>query len=322
MEEIIIKLLEKREYVSGQKIAENLNISRTAVWKYIKKLRSQGYIIESKQNIGYKLVRETNLLLPVEIKKDLKTITLGNKIYHFKEVSSTQEIAKKKARSGAAEGTLIISEQQHLGRGRLDRRWISPSGGVWLSLILRPEISLQHAQRIVLTVAIAVAKAFKKLYNIDAKIKWPNDILVNEKKICGILIETEGEIDKLNFMILGVGANINNSLESLGEIMNMATSVKTLLGNEVSRPEFVRTFLEEFEHLYQQLKAGFFNEILIEWKNLSNTLEAFVTVETSDEKFEGIASDLDANGFLIVKLQDNSIKKVVAGDVKIKKLKN
>jgi BirA family biotin operon repressor/biotin-[acetyl-CoA-carboxylase] ligase len=322
LEEIIIQLLGNREYVSGEKIAENLNISRTAVWKYIQKLRSQGYIIESKQNIGYKLLRETNLLLPVEIKKDLKTVTLGSKIYHFKEVNSTQEIAKKKARNGAAEGTLIISEQQHLGRGRLDRRWISPAGGVWLSLILRPGISLQHAQRIVLTVAIAVAKAFNKLYNIDAKIKWPNDIIVNDKKICGILIETEGEMDKLNFMILGVGANINNSLESLGEIINTATSVMALLGNEVSRPEFVRTFLEEFENLYQKLKLGFFNEILNEWKNLSNTLGALVTVETPDEKFEGIASDLDDNGFLIVKLQDNSIKKVFAGDVKIRKLKN
>ena len=316
-EESIIQLLENRRYISGEKLAKKLNLSRTAIWKHIKKLRSQNYVIESKPKAGYKLTKKTSLLLPFEIKNNLKTSFLGKEIRHFEEVDSTQEIAKRMAREGAGEGTLIISERQKLGRGRMGRKWISPTGGVWLSLILRPKLAPSQAQRMTLAVAVATAKTFNRLYNINAKIKWPNDILVNGRKICGILIETEGEMDRLNFMIVGVGANINVNIEAESEIVNIATSVRSLLGREVFRPEFVRVFLEEFEYLYNQCNSGFFSEILIEWRNLSDTLGKLVTVETPNEKFEGVASDLDNDGFLIVKLSNGTERKIFSGDIKI-----
>ena len=320
VEEKIIKLLENEEYISGEKIAEKLSLSRTAIWKHIKKLKDRKYIIESKPKLGYKLVRKTDLLLPTEIKNNLKTSLLGKVIAHFDEVDSTQEVAKKMARKGIAEGALVISEQQHSGRGRLGRRWVSPAGGVWLSLILRPKILVQQAQRITLVVSVAAARAFNKLYDINARIKWPNDILVKGKKICGILIETEGELDKLNFMVIGMGANINISLESEDEIKNIATSVKSQLNREVPRLKFVQTFLAEFEQLYKEFNSGFFKEILKEWLNLSDTIGTRITAESLDEKFEGIVLGLDDDGFLIVRLQDDSEKKVISGDIMHKQL--
>ncbi len=318
LETIIKTLQEKKDsYTSGEELAERLNISRIAIWKHIQTLRGEGYLIESKPRKGYRLLRSSDLLLPWAIKAGLRTTLIGHDIRYFEEVSSTQEAAKRLANNGAEEGVTVIAERQSSGRGRMGRSWLSPSGGVWLSVILRPHINLQ-VQRFTLLAGVAVARAIKRFYGLEAKIKWPNDILLNGKKVCGILAEVNAEMDAINYLIIGIGVNVNVDLASAEEkLLETATSIKAVLRKDAPRVGFVQVMLEELEQLYRLLSVEGFKPILSEWRDLSEMVGAWVGVTFGEEEFEGRALDVDEDGFLIVKLGDGSLRRVVAGDVRI-----
>ena len=317
----ILSILKKsKKYVSGEDLAKKAEVSRTAVWKHIEALKREGYRIEAKPKVGYRLIETPDILSPFEIGSGLKSKILGCKIFCFKEVTSTQEVAKKLAVQGCVEGTVVVAEKQTRGRGRIGREWVSPLGGVWLSIVLRPNLPPQYAQRITLTTSVAVAKTVRRLYGLNAKIKWPNDVLVDGYKVCGILVEASGEADRINYMVVGVGVNLNVDFSMVKpNLSKTATSISQILGRKVSRVEFIREFLFEMEKAYITLTKNRFNQILAEWRKLSETLGCRVKVISQKEVFTGEALDVDEDGYLLVRLKDGTVKRVVSGDVSIRK---
>jgi len=231
-------------------------------------------------------------------------------------------MAKELAMKGAREGTVIVAGAQTRGRGRLGREWISPGGGLWFSIILRPRVSPRDAPKLTLMMSVAVAKTLNRLFDLGAEIKWPNDVLVNGKKVCGILTETSTKGESLNFAVVGVGLNANFSLHDFpADLRGSSTTLKVELKREIERETLLRSLLEETEHYYNMFTQGRFHAILTEWKRFSQFLGSYVRVTSFDEKFEGWATDIDENGALIVKLRDKTTRKVVSGDVTIRKKK-
>ena len=254
------------------------------------------------------------------LKKELKTRRTGRSIHYFSEVGSTNEKAKELASQGTAEGTVVMAETQRCGRGRLGRRWLSPSGGVWLSIILRPKASPKETLKLTLTTAVAVAKTLHKMFGLDAEIKWPNDVLIEGKKVCGILVEASTRNDKLEYAIVGIGINANIDVTLFPEKLRAtATTLKHLLGRKIDREELVCSLLETFESYYNLLESDGFSLILDDWRRLATFLGCRVEVSSFEEKFEGVAVDADENGWLIIRLDDGCLRKVVSGDVSVRR---
>ena len=294
---ILRALYQAKGYISGELISKRLGISRVAVWKHIQTLKREGYIIDSSPK-GYKLISSPDLLLPDEF------IGLRQKVYYLKEVSSTMDVAKKVAKRG--EEAIVIAETQTSGRGRLGRRWHSQKGGIYFTIILRPRIGPAHAQIINLMAAVSVARAIRSLFNLEAKLKWPNDVLIRGKKVCGILAEMEAEMDVIKFVNLGIGINANNPISLYEE---GATSIKEELGRDISRKELLMCVLNEIEKRRSLLGK----EIISEWKALSSTINKKVRIIMQDEVVEGEAIDIDTDGALILRA-DKGIRRIIAGD--------
>ncbi len=253
---------------------------------------------------------------PRKIKEGLKTEFIGQEINHFAEVTSTNDVAKELARKGAKEGTVVISETQTLGRGRLGRVWVSPQGGMWFSIVLRPRVTPKEASKLTFVAAVAVAQAIREVFGLDAEIKWPNDVLIGGKKVCGILIETSTKDGVVDFVVVGIGINANVSLDSFPEsLRNPPTSLKEERMIEIEREGFLRALLEDVERYYTILVRDDFDLILEKWRRLASFLGKYVEVVSFDEKIRGRAVDVDSDGALIVKLTDGRIKKVMTGDV-------
>lgn len=300
-------------YVSGEELSDALSISRTAVWKHIEKLREEGYDIMASPHLGYRLVSVPDRLTEFEIKWQLKTEIIGRRIYYYRDTDSTNDVASKLAASGEPEGTIVIAEYQTKGRGRLGRKWISPRGkGAYLSIILRPHILPNEVSRITLLASLSVAKTIRETVNLPALIKWPNDIMINNQKTSGILIEMNGEIDKVNFVIVGIGININTKRELLPE---GATSLAEEKKEEVARLEFVRALLRNFERYYKIFNQGRISGILKEYKQLSAILDREVEVNYHNRVISGRAIDVDNEGALILRLDSGFHERVLAGDV-------
>jgi BirA family biotin operon repressor/biotin-[acetyl-CoA-carboxylase] ligase len=264
----------------------------------------------------HSLVREKSWIRPREIKEGLKTEFIGQEIHHFAKVTSTNDVAKELARKGAKEGTVVISETQTLGRGRLGRRWTSPQGGIWFSIVLRPRVKPKEASKLTFVTVVAVAQAIREMFKLDAEIKWPNDVLIGGKKVCGILTETRTKGDVVDFVVVGIGINANVSLNSFPEdFRNSVTSLVKEKMQEIEREEFLRVLLEEMERYYTILVRKDFDLILDEWRKLASFLGQYVEITSFDQKIRGQAVDVDSDGSLIVKLTDGSIKKVMTGDV-------
>ncbi len=289
------------DYVSGEALAQELGISRVSVWKHIRDLRQDSYILEASPK-GYRLVSSPDLLLPCEFP------SLEQKIHHFREIGSTMDVAKELAKRGAEEGTVVVAESQSRGKGRLSREWLSPEGGIYFTVILRPKISPIYAPRINLMAAVAVATTIRKLFGLTAELKWPNDVLIKGRKVCGILAEMEAETDIINFVNLGIGINVNMSIPQLE---TKVTSLKDELGKEISRKEFFSSVLEEIAKQQALLTK---EDLLEEWKKLSATLSKNVKVVALGEEIVGQAIDIDVNGALVIKSKDGSLRSVVAGD--------
>jgi len=315
----ILKFLREKEYVSGEVLAKKLGISRVAVWKQIQKLKDRGYKIISDQNLGYCLISRPNLLLPQEIQRELSTNYIGKKIYYFPELKSTNIMAKEKTlhrAEGIDESMLIIAERQSAGKGRLGREWFSPAGGIWLSIILYPQLSPSYISRITLMTAVAVVKAIKVCTQIESQIKWPNDILINEKKVCGILTEMSAELDMINWVVVGIGINANIDHQDFPEdIQENTISLKETLGKEISRVKLVQTFLQEFEKHYEILKRREFFSILKEWKLYSHTLGRKIRIDMGEKIVTGDAVDINEEGALILKKGDGELVKIISGTI-------
>jgi len=299
--DILKALRESGDYVSGEWLSRELGISRVSIWKHIRSLKQDGYVVEASPR-GYRLVSSPDLLLPYEFPG------LEQRIHHFKETGSTMVVARELAKKGVEEGTIVIAESQILGRGRLSREWFSPRGGIYFTIILKPKISPAYAPRINLMASVAVAKAIRKLYGLKAELKWPNDVLIEGRKVCGILAEMEAEVDAVNFVNLGVGINVN---ASVSKYEKTATSLRAELGREVSRRQFFNTLLTEIA-AQQSLLTG--NGLLEEWRSLSATLNREVRVVAPGEEIIGRAIDIDASGALILRGEDGSLRSAIAGD--------
>ena len=318
MDSEILKALREREHISGEELGKRLQISRTAVWKHINKLRGMGYQISSSTRKGYSLVSVPDLLLPEEIETGLDTEVLGRKIVYYHCLNSTQDAAKQLAGQGEGEGTVVIADTQTHGKGRQGRRWSSPPRqGIYLSIILRPELKPSDALQIPLIAGVAVTQAIEKATPLSPRIKWPNDIIIRGKKAGGILTEMSAEMDGLNYVVLGIGLNVNNLIFPK-EIAQIATSLAEQCGGHVSRVKLLRLLLGELESLYRQFTTFGFEPIRERWKALSNTIGAWVELsETEGKKVKGKAIDIDLDGALILQKKDRSIRKIFAGDVSL-----
>lgn len=298
---ILQALRETGAPLSGERLAERLGTSRVSVRKHIQTLQREGYEIDASHR-GYSLVSSPDLLLPYEFPG------LEQKIHHFYQIDSTMHAARELARGGADEGTVVITESQTHGRGRLNREWLSPTGGIYFTLVLRPMISPTYATRMNLMASVAVATTIRKLLGLNAVLKWPNDVLIEGKKVCGILAEIDAEMDVVNFVSLGIGVNANTSIP---QFENTATSLKQALGRDVSRKQFLTALLKEIERWQTLLME---TDLLEEWRRLSVTLGKDVRILTPGEVIMGRAIDIDNTGALIIRERDGSLRKTVAGD--------
>lgn len=323
MREAILKLLIDNEgkYISGEEVSKVLSVSRTAIWKHINNLKEEGYIIESIPRKGYCLVERPDLLSPEEIRIGLNTNKIGNKIIVFDSVSSTNDVAKKLAADGAEEGTIILADQQSEGRGRMARSWSSLGGvGIWMSLILKPNIIPPCASQIIFVNAIAVCRAIRNYTGLNVTLKWPNDILYQGKKVCGILTELSAEIDQINYIIAGIGINVNQKQSDFpSDLYDRAISLKIAGKKNIRRIDLLKEIIKELDVQYcSYLKEGF-SRILEEWKILNSTLGQEVVITGKNEKYSGIAIDLDEDGCLIVKTEKGKMRRVIVGDVTLRK---
>jgi len=317
----ILERLRNGEPVSGEELGRAIGISRTAVWKHVNELKSQGYVIDSVPSKGYCFVSAPDALLPEEIRAGLKTRIIGRDIAYQKATPSTQEIAKALAAQGVAEGTIVVAETQSKGRGRVGRQWSSPQGGVYFSIILRPDMNPSEALRLPLVAGVAVAKTIKRNTKLDPRLKWPNDIMIDGKKIGGILTEMNAEMDRLDWVIIGIGLNVNMSQQSFpADVEGTATSLMEAVGKSVPRVKLLQDILAEFETLYNELMKSGFETIRMKWKALSNTIGEKVVVTLPNGQIKGVAVDIDADGALMLEKDDGSLEKIIAGVVKLRKL--
>jgi len=232
---------------------------------------------------------------------------LGGEIHHFHQVGSTMDIARELARKGAAEGTVVVAERQTQGRGRLSREWQSPPGGIYFTIILRPRITPVYAPRLSLMASVAVANTVRELLGLDARLKWPNDVLIGGKKVCGILAEMDAGTGTVNFVNVGVGINANSTISQF----ESATSLKDELGRRISPKEFLASLLEEISRQYALLTEP---ELLEKWRSLSATLNRRVKITAPGEVIEGQAVDIDDTGALLVRGRDGVVRTALAGD--------
>ncbi|MFH0771612.1 MAG: biotin--[acetyl-CoA-carboxylase] ligase [Candidatus Omnitrophota bacterium] len=301
------------EYISGEELSEKLKISRAAVWKHIEKLRDEGYDIAGETHLGYRLIGTPDRLIPEEISYRLGTKVIGRKIYSYDTTDSTMDIAHKLAQANSPEGTVIFSEGQSKGRGRMGRQWLSPKGkGIYLSLILRPKLAPAEASRITLMTAVAAVLAIRKVTDLPALIKWPNDIYINGRKVCGILTEMNAEIDTVKYVIIGMGVNVNSERDGLPK---EATSIKNEAGNSICRVELAKELLRQIEEQYKLLDKKGFEGIMDKWRGFSYLFGKRIKVICRERELEGSALDIDSNGALIVRTDSGFTEKILAGDV-------
>jgi len=317
LERLLILLRDsKRVYRSGEELAKALGVSRVAVWKHVKTLRDTGYVIEAKPKLGYRLLKEADILKPTLVKEGLRTNFIGCEVRCYDAVPSTQSVVKEAAERGFREGFVAIAEEQTAGRGRRGRSWVSPRGGLWLSILLKPGLPPPKLPLLMLAAGLAVSKAVETTCGLKAELKWPNDVLINGRKVAGILAEASVEADLVHYVVLGIGVNVNNDLPV--KLKEEATTLKEQLGSSVARVKLVQELLKALEDEYLTLKRGGYQEVLDGWRARSSILKSEVMVSLMGEAYEGVAEDVDGDGALILRLKDGSLKRFLAGDVTLR----
>ena len=304
--------------VSGAQLAEQLKISRAAVWARIEELRRVGYEIEAGPHFGYRLVNSPDALHADDLLARLgKTKVIGRDIRVFEETTSTNDVIEKLARDGVREGAVVFAESQTKGRGRLGRKWMSPlHQGLWFSVLLRPELRPQETTQLTVASATALRRAIKNVTGILAEIKWPNDLLIGGKKVVGILTEMSAEVDRVRHVILGIGVDVNqDAAEFPAELRKIATSLKIESGRKISRAELATEILRELDFDYARICGGKFPALADEWEAASETIGRNVTVHVGDRHFRGHAESLDDDGALLVRTEHGHLERVIGGDV-------
>ncbi|MFH1578448.1 MAG: biotin--[acetyl-CoA-carboxylase] ligase [Candidatus Omnitrophota bacterium] len=314
-EETIYFLKKRPGHVSGEEISRELNVSRAAIWKHIQELRDSGYDIAAVPHLGYKLLSCPDRLFPWEVKYHLKNRLIAKQIYYYLSLPSTMDKAIELALGGAPEGTLVIAEGQTKGKGRMGRAWLSPRyKGIYISLIIKPRIPPQQAPILTLISAVAICEALRQHLGCQAQIKWPNDILLNNKKTAGILTELSAEMDAVHAIIIGMGINVNTDKKSLPF---SATSLKETVGREVKRLSLLKAILHCFEKEYLHFQKQGVRQSLDKWRHFSATLGRRVRLGTGVDRDQliGEAVDIDTDGGLLIRQDSGIIKRVISGDI-------
>jgi BirA family transcriptional regulator, biotin operon repressor / biotin---[acetyl-CoA-carboxylase] ligase len=321
LDQKILELFREKQggVVSGEELSGCLGVSRTAVWKHIKTLKSIGYRIAAVPAQGYRLVSSPDILVPAEISAGLTTRRIGRRIICFRETESTNMVAFRLADEGADEGTIVVAEAQHRGKGRMGRRWESPPGvNLYTSLILCPPISPMQAAQLTFLSAVAVARAIAETTSLQPEIKWPNDVLVNGAKVAGLLNEMSAETEKVNFIVLGIGININMRRDQFpDDLRHPATSLALEEGRDISRLELTRALIAALDDFYDTYLVHGYDPIREEWLSRCTTNGREVRVTFQESAQEGMVMGIDEDGALLVRLHDGRVERVLAGDVKI-----
>jgi len=308
--------------VSGAELAEQLKISRAAIWSRIEELRRAGFDISASPHFGYRIVGEPDALLADDLLVRLgKTKVIGRDIHVFKQTTSTNDVIEKLARDGVKEGVVIFAESQTRGRGRLGRKWISPARkGLWFSILLRPDLHPQETTQLTVASATALRRAVQSETGLKPEIKWPNDILIGGKKVAGILTELSAELDKIRYVILGIGIDVNLDADELpAELKKIATSLKIESGGTISRAELATVILRALDEDYSRICAGEFAAVADEWEENCATIGKDVTVQIGDRKIRGRAESLDDDGALLLRTEHGHLERITGGDVTLEK---
>lgn len=319
--ELLKRLFEANgQPVSGQEIADQFGVSRTAIWKYIKEFEQDGYEIGTIRKKGYYLISTPDKVNAANIKKYITTANYGQQIHYVETCESTQFIAHDEAQNGAPDGTVIIAEEQTLGKGRMFRPWNSTANkGIWMSVIIRPSLTPQQAPQMTLVAAVAVTRSIEDITGIQPDIKWPNDILVKGKKVTGILTEMQADPDRVKAIILGIGMNVNQEANDFpDELQTIATSLKMELGETVSRSKLVAKILEYLENYTKIYETHGFAPIKLLWEGYSNTTGKRIRAVMLNETIEGTAIGISETGMLELRLDDGSIRGIYSADIELK----
>ena len=316
----ILRLLKERDnYISGQQLCDDFHVSRTAVWKVMEQLKKEGYQIEAVRNKGYRLIDSPDVMSQAEIDSLMKTEWAGRHTVYYDETDSTNNRAKDAGEKGAEHGTLFVADRQIAGKGRRGRAWESPAGSsIYMTILLYPRISPMKAPQLTLLMAIAVAEGIRQVTGLDTGIKWPNDIVRNGKKICGILTEMSTEIDDINYVVIGVGINVNQETFPQ-DIQNTATSLKLELGRNVKRSELIAAIMEQFEKCYETfLQTEDLSGVKEQYNSLLVNKDQDVKVLEPGNEYEAHALGINETGELLVRLPDGQEKVIYAGEVSVR----
>lgn len=317
--EILKMLKETDRYVSGQQLCGQFGVSRTAVWKIIGQLKKEGYQIQAVRNKGYRLVESADVITGAELESLMNTAWAGTKLEYYDETDSTNIRARQLAEKGAPHGTLVTADSQTAGKGRRGRSWIAPRGqGIWMSLVLRPDIDPQNASMLTLVAALAVSDGIKKSTGLDVSIKWPNDVVCRGRKLCGILTEMSTEADWIRYCVVGMGINVN--METFPEeLKDQATSLCLELKRPVKRSPVICACMEAFETYYGIfIKTGDLSALTETYNGLSANLARTVTVLDPAGEYRGEALGIDSRGCLLVKCSGGEIRRVISGEVSVR----
>ncbi|MRG86379.1 biotin--[acetyl-CoA-carboxylase] ligase [Salinibacillus xinjiangensis] len=319
----LITLLAKKkdEYISGQKLSDELNISRAAIWKQMKSLENEGYQIEAVSRKGYRIVRFPERMSVNTIQWNLKTDWLGQNMHFEEQVDSTQTVAHQLAREGAEHGTVIVADEQLKGRGRLHRPWHSQKGsGIWMSIILRPDIEPHRAPQLTLASAVAITKMLKFLTGVQPKIKWPNDIFVGDRKLAGILTEMQAEQDLIEYVIIGIGLNVNLDQKAVpDDLQDVATSIQLETGKAWKREELIQELLYQMESIYELFLQQGFSSIKQAWEQDAYRLGETITVKARRKEWEATLIGIHEDGALIVEDENQSKSVLYSAEIDWKK---
>jgi BirA family transcriptional regulator, biotin operon repressor / biotin---[acetyl-CoA-carboxylase] ligase len=307
--------------VAGTELSQKLGISRAAIWARIEELRKLGYEIEASPHLGYRLLSVPDVLHADDLLSNLKTQIIGRDIRVFEETTSTNDVVERLARDGVKEGVVVFAESQTKGRGRLGRKWISPARqGLWFSILLRPQLRPTAVTQLTIAAATALFRAVYSQTSVKPEIKWPNDILIDGKKVAGILTELSAEPDKVKYIILGVGVDVNLSATDFPpELRKIATSLRVEAGQKINRAELAVKILQELDKDYQRVCSGQFESVANEWEEHCSTLGRNVTINIGDRKIQGCAESLDTDGALLIRTQHGHLERIIGGDVTLEK---
>lgn len=320
--QILTALRAKPDGVSGAELSQQLGISRAAIWARIEELRACGYDIEASPHQGYRLLSMPDVLHADDLISRLSPNRIvGRDIRVFQETTSTNDVMERLARDGVKEGMVVFAESQTKGRGRLGRVWMSPPGkGLWLSVLLRPNLRPMAATQLTIMAATALTRAIRGVAGIKPEIKWPNDILIRGKKVAGVLTELSAELDTVKYIILGIGVDVNQSTyEFPPELSALATSLQIETGRTIPRAELAAALLRELDYDYNRISLGKFEEVADEWEANCHTIGGNVAIRVGDRQIRGRAESLDADGALLLRTQHGHLERIIGGDVTVEK---